>query len=414
MYKRVYSCLDNTHQLYDSQYGFRQKHSCEHAIAEFTGNILKGKENGAHTVSVYLDLSKAFDTLEYNTLFSKMECYGIRGNALNWFKSYLSGREMRTKCTINHETHFSSKRPVTFEAPQGSCLGPLIFLIFCNDLHLNLEFMQCILFADDTTLYYSNTNISLLMVSIEHDMSILSDWFKANKLTLNKSKSVAILFKANKKISCPSHLLVDNSKINFVSHTKFLGVWIDEQLLWDVHVNKLLLKVQRNAHMLYKSKRLLNVLAKKILYYAQIYSHISYGISVWGPMTKTSLLNKLLSIQKKCWKSVHATDPKEFLLVFDIIKLEIAKFGWKLKNKCLPVALQNCTISSHTGGSLVKVHKCQTRNKLIPNVPNVRNNQYKSSIFCKSISLLGKMPAAICNQLTFKSFTNKFKSYLRN
>ena len=203
IYKRVYNFLDITNQLYDSQCGFRQKHSCEHAVAELTGNILKGKENGAHIVSVFLDLSKAFDTLEYLTLFSKMECYGIQGNALNWFKSYLSGREMRTKCTINNKMYLSSKRPVTFGAPQESCLGPLIFLIFCNDLHLNLEFTKCILFADDTTLYYSNSNISLLLASIEHDMSFLSDWFKANKLTLNKSKSMAILFKANKKY--PAH-----------------------------------------------------------------------------------------------------------------------------------------------------------------------------------------------------------------
>ena len=129
--------------------------------------------------------------------------------------------------------------------------------------------------------------------------------------------------------------------MKFISSTKFLGVWIDENLWWDVHVNKLLLKVQRNVHMLYKSKRLLNVLAKKILYYASIYSHISYGISVWGPMTKKPLLNKILSIQEKCWRSIHATGQKEFLSVFDLIKLEIAKFGWKLKNKCLPVALQN-------------------------------------------------------------------------
>ena len=273
---------------------------------------MKGKENGAHTISVFLDLSKAFDTLEYSTLFCKMEHYGIRGNALNWFKSYLSGREMRTKCTIHHKMHFSSNWPVTFGAPQGSCLGLLIFLIFCNDLHLNLEFTKCILFADDTTLYYSNTNFFLLLASIEHDMSILSDWFKANKLTLNKSKSVVILFKANNKLSCPSHLLVDNAEIKFVLNTKFLGAWIDDTLGWDVHVNKLLLKVQRNAHMLFKSKRLLNVLAKKILYYVQIYSRISYGISIWGAMTKKQSLNKLYSTQKNVGEAYMPLIPKNF------------------------------------------------------------------------------------------------------
>ena len=206
IYKCVYTFLDSTNQFYDSQYGFRQKDSCEHVIAELTGNILKGKEKGEHTVSVFLDLSKAFDTLEYSTLFRKLDLYGIRGKALDWFQSYLSNREMRTKCCINNKTHLSETRLVTFGAPQGSCLGRLIFLIFCNDLHLNLEFTKCILFTDDATLFYSNSNISLLMASIEHDLSILSNWFKANKLMLNKSKSVALFFKANSKITSPAYL----------------------------------------------------------------------------------------------------------------------------------------------------------------------------------------------------------------
>ena len=290
IYKRVYNFLDSTEQFYDSQYGFRQKHSCEHTIAKLTGNILKGKENGKHTVSVFLDLSKAFDTLEYSTLFHKLELYGIRGKALEWFQSYLSNREMQTKCCINNTFSLSEPRPVTFGAPLGSCLGPLLFLIFCNDLHLNLEFTKCILFADNTTLFYSNSNISLLIASIEHDLSVLSNWFKANKLTLNKNKSVALLFKADSKIKGPSHLQVDNSTINFESHTKFLGVWIDDRLCWNVRLDKLMLTIQQNAHMLYRSKKYLSQLAKKILYYAQIYSHISYGISIWGPMTNKARL----------------------------------------------------------------------------------------------------------------------------
>ena len=289
---------DGTGQFYDSQYGFRKKHSCEHAITELTGNILKGKENGLHTISVFLDLSKAFDTLEYSTLFKKLELYGIRGTTLDWFRSYLTNRKMRTKCIINHKMEQSLEMPVTFGAPQGSCLGPLLFLIFCNDLHLNLDYTKCILFADDTTLYYSNSNLSLLLASIEHDMAKLSDWFRANKLTLNKTKSVAILFKCKKNIACPTHILVDHSEIKFVPYTKFLGVWIDEDLSWQTHLNKLQLKIQRNAHLLYKSKRLLSLQAKKILYYAQIYSHINYGISVWGPMCSKANLNKIAAIQK--------------------------------------------------------------------------------------------------------------------
>ena len=180
---------------------FRSKHSCEDAIGELTGKILKSKEYGEHTISVFLDLSKAFDTLDYNILFKKLEIYGIRGIALDWFKSYLSERTMQTKCIINEDSHLSETKKVTYGAPQGSCLGPLIFLIFCNDLHYNLIFTSCILFADDMTIYYSNKSLSLLIASLEHDLDIASDWFKANKLTLNKKKSVCILFKSNNSVN---------------------------------------------------------------------------------------------------------------------------------------------------------------------------------------------------------------------
>ena len=113
---------------YDSQYGFRSKHSCKHSISELVGNILKGKEKGEHTISVFLDPSKAFDTLEYSTLFKKMEIYGIRGQALDWFCSFLSDREMLAKCTLNNEIFHSDKQKVTYGAPQGSCLGPFYSL----------------------------------------------------------------------------------------------------------------------------------------------------------------------------------------------------------------------------------------------------------------------------------------------
>ena len=295
VYNRVYTFLNKTNQIYESQYGFRSKHSCEHAISDLVGNILKGKENGEHTISVFLDLSKAFDTLEYSTLFKKLEIYGIRGTALDWFKSYLTNREMRTKCIINDKVCYSDKKNITYGAPQGSCLGPLIFLIFCNDLHLNLEFTKCILFADDTTIYCRNKNVQLLIASIKHDLEIINDWFKANKLTLNKKKSVSIFFnsKTKEKLQIPDGLKLENSYINFIDHTKFLGVWIDKNLTWTAHTNRVIQKIKRNAHMLFRSKNLLSVHAKKILYYAQIYSHISYGLSIWGPMINKKTIKKI-------------------------------------------------------------------------------------------------------------------------
>ena len=126
---RVYNFLDNTGQIVSTQYGFRENHSCEQAISHLVGNIIKNTENKQVTVSLFLDLSKAFDTLEHNIVLEKMRRYGIRGTCLAWFESYLTDRKMRVKCTPTSmgSTILSDLYNVSYGAPQGSCLGPLIF-----------------------------------------------------------------------------------------------------------------------------------------------------------------------------------------------------------------------------------------------------------------------------------------------
>ena len=143
---------------------------------------------------MYLDLSKVFDTLEPTVLYHKLEKYGIRGTCLECFRSYLTNRKLRSKCKLTNGTEYSDWYNVEYGTPQGSCLGPLLYIIFCNDLYRNLEFLECIQFADDTTLYYGHTNKNFLLCSLEHDLEIISDWFRAIKLTLNVNKTVFMLF----------------------------------------------------------------------------------------------------------------------------------------------------------------------------------------------------------------------------
>ena len=198
MYSRTYKFLDENNQIYRSQYGFRAKHSCEHAIGELVSNIVKNQQKEKYTASLFLDLSKAFDTLDHKLLLHKLKIYGIHGVALQWFESYLSDRKLRVKCQVDDcgNYAYSNWHILMHGTPQGSCLGPLLFLIFCNDLRLNLTYMSCIQFADNTTLYYSHKNLRVLRCCIENDLSIVIDWFRANSLTLNVQKTNLLLFSA--------------------------------------------------------------------------------------------------------------------------------------------------------------------------------------------------------------------------
>ena len=232
VYKGIIAFLDKYDILFSSQYGFRKKHSCSDAILELVSEILKNNENGIYTACVFLDLSKAFDTLNPVILLEKRQNYGIRGKANNWFTSYLSNRRLRVRCGTDKdpEMSYSSSYDVEYGTPQGSCLGPLLFLIFTNDLYRNLENCHAILFTDDTTIYKGHRNRNYLRWCIETDLNKLTDWFRAYKLTVNISKTVFMSFGTrNDKLES---IELSGETIHHSKHTKFLGLWIDEKLNW--------------------------------------------------------------------------------------------------------------------------------------------------------------------------------------
>ena len=246
---------------------------------------------------------------------------------------------MRVKCrTGQNETTISDISDVTFGAPQGSCLGPLLFTIFTNDFSLHLNFTKCILFADDTTIYMSHNNPTYLRWCIEEDLRTLSDWFKANLLTLNVDKSVSLTFKprvfAGRNKFVGINIKIDNQLPPNVDTTKFLGVWLDSKLSWNKHMSKLFIKLKRSLSMLKLSQNYLSLHAKKCLYYAQIFSHLSYGILIWGNMLNQTQLAKLQSMQNKCFKLVLKQEPtpqnyhvQKMLRIKDLVMFVNMKHG---------------------------------------------------------------------------------------
>ena len=224
-----------------------------------------------------------------------MEMYSIRGIALSWFDSYLKNHKLRVKCHTDESgsSTISDWQHITHGMPQGSCLGPMLFLIFFNDLRLNLIYLSCIQFADNTTLYYTNRNLNVLKCCIEQDVAIIMDWFRVNSLTLNVQKTKLLLFTPKPTKQIQFEIEMENCKLTPDKETKFLGVILNNDLSWTVHLTNVIAKMKRNFDLLCRGKNLLTNHGLKMLYYAQIFSHMTYCIVVWGSMASEQLLLKI-------------------------------------------------------------------------------------------------------------------------
>jgi retron-type reverse transcriptase len=185
VYKRLYNFLINHDILYSSQYGFRAGYYTTDAISELVGKIVNQIDEGKFTLSVFLDLSKAFDSISHSNLLMKLDHYGVRGISLKWVKSYLSNRKQYTEVNKGKSTTLS----VEYGVPQGSVLGPLLFLVIINDLNKCLLNTNCIMYADETTVYNSGANLDNIFQKMNNDLEILEQWFISNKLSLNINKT---------------------------------------------------------------------------------------------------------------------------------------------------------------------------------------------------------------------------------
>ena len=221
--------------LFQFQFGFRENHSTTLALIEIIDSIRRLLDQGNYVMGLFVDLTKAFDTVDHDILLYKLDNYGIRGHANNFFRSYLSNRKQFT--IVNGEK--SELQEINFGVPQGSVLGPVLFLLYINDLHEAVDKDNTRLFADDTGLFIHDKNLNVLIENSKRLIKKLFKWCLCNKLTINSDKTCFVLFHTKNK-PVPFNLgeiQIDDIVIKRVNHTKYLGMLIDENLNWHEHVN---------------------------------------------------------------------------------------------------------------------------------------------------------------------------------
>lgn len=399
MKNKLVAYLDSKNILGRCQYGFRSGSSTYDALSMFSSHLYSSLNTKQSVLSIFVDFSKAFDTVNHMILLDKLYFYGIRGPLHSWFQDYLTNR---SQCTI-YDGHKSSTRNISTGVPQGSVLGPILFLIYINDITNIFTSANTILFADDMTLYFTDSNIETLFPQANQDLNKLYNWCLSNRLTINTNKTFYMFFSNKVNVYLPD-LKINNNLISRSTSFKFLGVMFDENFNFKSHINNISNKLSRSTAMLYRLRDFMPCEVLKILYYAHIYPHLLYCNPIWSTtyvthLTSLNLLHKkIIRIITNSSYLEHTTPlfkNTKILKLQDITKLSIATCMYK-----------------HQISASLPTHLYPTRHREQFCLPSHRLTLFRHSTMYQGPLIWNSLPQHIKNAPSLNIFKNKLKLHL--
>ena len=390
--------------LFNHQYGFQKNKTTSLAILDIYTKIVSALENSGIACRVFLDFSKAFDTVNHSILLKKLENYGISGIPLVLYTSYLS------KCyqAVKINNTISKPLKVTCGVSQGSVLGPLLFLLYINDIYKSSKQLSFHLFADDTAIYYSHDNIHSLQKNINIELRKVALWLNANKLSLNMAKSCFILFHPSQKKLPKIPLAINDLPIPEKPNVKYLGVILDKHLTWKEHVQHANMKIHKGMGILYGVRYFATSQILRSLYFAFIQSHIENCYNIWTCTAPTILepivlsMKKVIRILSYAKQDAHS-DPLFRhcqLLNFDKLQTRLCKFEWDLHHNNVPLTIQN--VLKRTVESTSRTKFSSTKY-----TPLYRTKIKKYFITTRSVPIWRDLPTKIKNIQNKKYFMKK-------
>ena len=409
---RMTHFLENYEIFSKTQFGYRKNMGTETALLNYIDYIQRQLNSKHYIISIFMDLSKAFDVIDHNILKIKLEHYGFRGKFLDFLLNFIKDREY----FVYVNGRKSHQKVLNIGVPQGSTLGPLLFLIYINDMINCSNLLFLTQFADDSTVTFSSDNLETALSTVEREFNYILDWLAANKLIINLSKTQLMLFTNRSRpeqitIQAKDHVITE------VTNMKFLGVILDNELKWSSYTEYISKKISKSVSILKFLKFTFPSNVLKNIYYSLIYPYYTYCNLVWGG-TYDRHLEPLILLQKKAIRLISKvgyfdhTEPLfsnlKLLPVHEIYNFNCAKFIYQCKNYN---SLQNFKDNIRTNSSY---HDYNTRNNDSLRKPKGRLMQFNNSFMSHGIVIWNTLIDNIKNASTILSFKARLKVYIMN
>ena len=416
-YVQFFKYLSDNNLLYKGQHGFRVDHSTETALYELLDKINFSLDNHKLSLCTFIDLSKAFDTLDHSILIHKLSYYGVSGVSLNWFSSYLNNR---LQYTIYSDS-CSSTLPLNTGVPQGSILGPLLFLVYINDICSASDDVDMILYADDTTIIKTLDPSSLVndIENLNSELSKVHSWLLLNKLSLNIKKTGYMIFHFSQRtlnFDTLPDVCINNEKVTRFENFDFLGVILHPQLSWKHHLSKISIKIARTNGLIKRLQHTLPTYILKNIYNSLILPHLLYGVLCWGHSASriTRLQKKSIRNLTKSKYNSH-TEPlfkeNNILKLEDLLKVKALQFYYKYIHKTTPFYF------NHMFQPAVQRTVYHTRYSNLPLLQQPNRVSCLKTIRYTIPNILGKFPPIVTDKInthSYYGFSQYVKTFLIN
>lgn len=418
IYNRLNSFFKRNGIIHVNQFGFQQQSCTLSATSTLINHIQKSIDThkNNNTVCVFIDLKKAFDTVPHDLLINKLHKYGVRGNSNKLIQSYLDKR--RQYVDINGSLSDVILNENNFSLPQGSNLGPFLFLVYINDIFSIKLNGMLILFADDAVLTYTHYDKSVLQSKIQEDINKIHEWLINNRLTLNADKTKYLLIKNHKNRIDDFKLNINHNDLERVETFKYLGVMIRDNLKWNTHVDIMCGRVQGLIGAFKRLGNKLHTSTKIALYHSMINSLLTYLLPVWGTSLNEVNLNKLQVVQNKALRAIFSYEYTHLnyntsmirskyglLSVRQLIRFACSVLMYKIENKYIKI---NYTIERNNA------HPYPTRGRNTPILDTYRTNLGRLNIFRVCTSFYNDLNPIIKNATTLGMFMKNLKFELLN